>query len=175
METNPSKLDDALETTHPEQFECRSFESGYSAPEVQEQKLDPNQPQVWCRVPGGHCIPNLPKLGDIRVEWHMTISNSLGVIHTSDEVHTKRGIDGPNQAGTVATSIQKVLEGGLYEPMIADVQAYGARRLDEIAKKTQTLRETPAQISNQSSTQYVPAYAYEQPVMPPPPNPSAKI
>lgn len=174
METNPSKLDDALETTHPEQFECRSFEIEYSEPVVQ--KLDPNQPQSWCRVPGDQYIPNLPKLGDIRVEWHMTISNSLGVIHTSDEVHTKRGIDGPNQASTVAVSIQKVLEGGLYEPMIADVQAYGARRLDEIAKKTQTLRDTPAQISNQSSTRHVPAaYSYEQPVMPPPLNPSAKI
>lgn len=177
METNPSKIEDALEATHPEQFEVQAPAREDGTPDVPAPKVDLTQPQTWVRVPGPQHIPNLPKPGDIRIEWHLTILNSEGLVHASDDVQTKRGIDGPNHAKTVALSIQKVLEGGLYEPMLADVQAYGQRRLDEIAKKTQTFREAPVpQITTSSSVpSEPPPFAHEQPLMPPPPNPSAKI
>ena len=177
METNPSKLDDALEATQPEQFEAQVPEREDSTPDVPAPTVDLTQPQTWVRVPGPQHVPNLPKPGDIRIEWHLSITNSEGLVHASDDVQTKRGIDGPNHAKTVAQSIQKVLEGGLYEPMLADVQAYGQHRLDDIAKKTQTLRETsvPQITASSSVTTEPPPFAHEQPLMPPAPNPSAKI
>jgi len=169
MEPNPNKIEDALEATQPEQFETQHPEREDGSPDVN--KVDYNQSQTWVRVPGPKHVTDLPKPGDIRIEWNVMITSSEGVIHVSEDAVNKRAIDGPNHAKTVALSIQKVLEGSFYEPMLADVQAYGARRLDAIATRTQTLREAApvAQLPD-----FGPA-SYEQPLMPAPPNPSAKI
>lgn len=178
MEPNPSKIEDALEATQPEQFDAATPEREDGTPDATTPKIDLTQPQVWVRVPGPDHVPNLPKPGDISIEWSVQICNSQGVVFTSQEHYVKRQIDGPNHAKTVAQSIQKVLEGSLYEPMIADVQAYGARRLDEIAAKTQTLRDSPVVPQLTAGTPEAatpPPYTNQEPVLPPPPNPSAKL
>lgn len=132
--------------------------------------LDPHAPMRWIEQDGPPRERKLPAAGQIHIQWQMIITGHQGVIYENAYDFVHRNIDSPAHVHKVGESIQKIIQGTLFDPLGEDLSLYTVTRCGQVSVKAPPAPQALNQIADSP-----PLAPQEMTPMPPPLNPGAKI